>query len=180
MADSIYIKRYASAIFNVALKKNQLRKWQCDLRTLACLARDTTLTGWLQDPRVQCEEKIRVLSERCPLLDSRAIKVVCVLAKQSQLDIIADIAKGYTRLVDKYLGEEGVEDAEVISAIPLDNEDKLMIAQRLTEVFGKPIVLKPKVDPTIIGGLIIKVGDELIDGSIRGKLEALKRELVSG
>jgi len=70
------------------------------------------------------------------------------------------------------------EEAEVITAIPLDNEDKLMLAQRLTEIFGKPIVLKPKVDPSIIGGIIIRIGDKLIDGSIRSKLEALKRELM--
>jgi F-type H+-transporting ATPase subunit delta len=82
--------------------------------------------------------------------------------------------------VDHYLGMEAVEDAEVITAIPLDNEDRLILAQRITDIFGKPVVLKPKVDPTIIGGIIIKVGDELIDGSVRGKLEALKKEVISG
>ncbi len=180
MANGIYVQRYAKAIFNVAQKKNEFRKWQCDLRTLACLARDTILTSWLQDPEVDCDKKTRVLTERCPLLDPRAIRVVCVLARQEQLDIIGDVSEAYRRLVDKYLGLEGVEDAEVITAIPLDNEDKLRLAQRLTDMFGKPIVLKPKVDPSIIGGLIIKVGDELIDGSVRGKLEALKRNLVLG
>ena len=180
MANGIYVKRYAKAIFNIALKKNELRKWQCDLRILACLARDTTLSGLLQDPEVDCEEKTRVLTERCPLLDPRAIRVVCVLARQGQLDIMGDIAEAYRRLVDKYLGVEGVEDAEVITAIPLDDEDKLKLAQRLTDMFGKAIVLKPKVDPSIIGGLIIKVGDELIDGSVRGKLEALKKQVISG
>lgn len=180
MTISVYAKLYAKAIFNIAVKKNEFRKWQCDLRTLSCLARDITLASWLQDPAVDCEQKIKVITDRCPLLDPVATRIVCVLAKQGQLDILVDITEGYRRLVDRYLGEEGVEDAEVITAIPLDNEDKLMIAQRLTEMFGKPIVLKPKVDPSIIGGLIIKVGDELIDGSIRGKLEALKRELVSG
>jgi F-type H+-transporting ATPase subunit delta len=180
MTTSVYAKLYAKAIFNIAVKKNEFRKWQCDLRTLACLSRDAILTGWLQDPTVDCEQKVKVITDRCPLLDPVATRIVCVLAKQGQLDILVDIAEGYRRLVDRYLGVEGVEDAEVISAIPLDNEDKLLIAQRLTEIFGKPVVLKPKVDPTIIGGLIIKIGDELIDGSIRGKLEALKRELVSG
>jgi F-type H+-transporting ATPase subunit delta len=51
------------------------------------------------------------------------------------------------------------------------------VAQRITEIIGKPVLLKPKVDPAIIGGIIIRVGDKLIDGSIRSKLAALKKDL---
>ena len=89
--------------------------------------------------------------------------------------MIGDIADEYQRLVDNYRGIEGAEVAEVTTAIPLDDEDKLRLAQRLTSLLGKPIVLKPKVDSSLIGGIIIRVGDKLIDGSIRSKLVALKR-----
>ena len=180
MASDVFVKRYAKALFNIALKRKEFRKWQCDLRTLACLAGDVTLSGLLRDPEVDYDTKARVLHERCPLLDPLAIRVVCVLARQGRLDMIGNISEEYRRLVDHYLGMEAVEDAEVITAIPLDNEDRLMLAQRITDIFGKSIVLKPKVDPSIIGGIIIKVGDELIDGSVRGKLEALKKDVISG
>jgi len=180
MASDVFVKRYAKALFNVALKRKEFRKWQCDLRTLACLARDATLSSLLLDPEVDYETKARVLHERCPLLDPLAIRVACVLARQGRLDAIGDISEEYRRLVDHHLGMEVAEDAEVITAIPLDDEDRLMLAQRITDIFGRPIALKPKVDPSIIGGIIIKVGDELIDGSIRGRLEALKKEVISG
>jgi F-type H+-transporting ATPase subunit delta len=180
MVSDIFVKRYAKAVFNIALKRKEFRKWQSDLRVLACLARDNALSGLLRDPEVDYDEKARVLSERSPLLDPLAIRVMCVLARQGQLDTIGDIAEAYRRLVDHYLGMEAVEDAEVITAIPLDDENRLMLTQRITDIFGKPIVLKSKVDPSIIGGIIIKVGDELIDGSVRGKLEALKKEVTSG
>ena len=87
--------------------------------------------------------------------------------------MINDIADEYQRLVDNYRGIEGAEVAEVTTAIPLDDEDKLKLAQRLTSLVGKPVVLKPKVDPSLMGGLIIRVGDKLIDGSIRSKLLSL-------
>ena len=57
------------------------------------------------------------------------------------------------------------------------NFDQLKLAQRITEIIGKTVVLKPKVDPKIIGGIIIRVGDKLIDGSIRSKLAALRKDL---
>jgi len=180
MASDVFVKRYAKALFNIALKRKEFRKWQCDLRTLACLYKDVSLSGLLQDPEIDCDRKAKVLHERCPLLDPLAIRVACVLARQGKLDTIGDISEEYRRLVDHYLGMEAVEDAEVITAIPLDDEDRLMLAQRITDIFGKPIVLKPKVDPSIIGGIIIKVGDELIDGSVRGRLEVLKKEITSG
>jgi F-type H+-transporting ATPase subunit delta len=91
--------------------------------------------------------------------------------------MIGDIAEEYQRLVDNYRGIEGTEVAEVTTAIPLDDEYQLKVAQRLTSLIGRPIVLKPKVDSNLIGGIIIRVGDRLIDGSIRSKLAALKKDL---
>jgi F-type H+-transporting ATPase subunit delta len=70
-----------------------------------------------------------------------------------------------------------VELAEVTTAVPLDDEDMLKLAQRITEIVGKPVALKPKVDSNLIGGIMIRVGDKLIDGSIRSKLAALRNEM---
>ena len=91
--------------------------------------------------------------------------------------VIDDIAEEYQALVDNYRGIEGTAIAEITTAIPLDNDYQLKIAQRITEIVGKPVMLRPKVDPAIIGGIIIRVGDKLIDGSIRSKLAALRKDL---
>ena len=93
----------------------------------------------------------------------------------SCLNIITDLADEYQRLVNSY---RGIELAEVITAIPLDDEDKQMLVKRLSAIFGKRISLQPEVDPAVIGGFIARVGDRLLDGSTRGKLEALKKELI--
>ena len=65
------------------------------------------------------------------------------------------------------------------TAIPLDDEDKLRLEERLSAALGKKVVLKPEVDSGLIGGIIARVGGKLLDGSTRSKLAALKRELVS-
>ena len=85
-----------------------------------------------------------------------------------------DIADEYQRLSDAYYG---IEQVEVATAIPLGDEDKLELGERLSAVVGKKVVLKPEVDSSVIGGIMVRVGGKLIDGSVHSKLMALKRGL---
>ena len=91
--------------------------------------------------------------------------------------MIEDISDEYQQMLDNYRGVEGAQIAEVTTAIPLDDDDKLRLAQRITDMVGRPVVLRANVDPGVVGGIIIRVGDKLIDGSIRSKLASLRREL---
>ena len=178
MANSVYVRRYSQAVFNIALQAKELNRWQSDLRKIASLVKDTALFALLQDSELDFDSKARVLSERLGDINPQVLKLVSLLVTKGRLDMIGDIADEYQRLLDNYRGIEGAEVAEVTTAIPLDDEDRLRLAQRLTTIVGKPVVLKPKVDSSLIGGIIIRIGDKLIDGSIRSKLEALRNELV--
>ena len=177
MAISAYARRHAQEVFKIALDRKELNRWQSDLRRIASLVKDATLFALLENPEVSFDNKAKVLSERLGDMNPQALKLVSELVAKSRLAAIDDIADEYQRLVDNYRGIEGAEVAEVTTAIPLDDEEKLRLAQRITSLVGKPVVLKPKVDSSLIGGIIIRVGDKLIDGSIRSKLEALKREM---
>jgi len=178
VANSVYVRRYSQAVFNIALQAKELNRWQSDLRKIASLVKDDALFALLQDAELDFDNKARVLSERLGDINPLALKLVSLLVTKGKLDMIGDIADEYQRLLDNYRGIEGAEVAEITTAIPLDDEDRLRLAQRLTTIVGKPVVLKPKVDSSLIGGIIIRIGDKLIDGSIRSKLEALKNELV--
>ena len=177
MANSVYARRYAQTVFRMALERKELNRWQSDLRRIASLAKDAALLALLENPEVSFDNKAKVLSERLGDINPLVLKLVSLLVAKGRLGMIGDIADGYQHLVDNYRGIEGVELAEVTTAIPLDDEDRLRLAQRITDMVGKPVVLKQKVDSSVIGGIIIRVGDKLIDGSIRSKLVALKKEL---
>jgi len=177
MANSAYARRRAQAVFRTALNKKELNRWQSDLRRIASLIKDEAFFALLENPEVRFDDKAKVLSERLGDINPQALKLMSELVTKGRLAVISDIADEYQRLVDNYRGIEGAEVAEVTTAIPLDDEDRLRLAQRITSIVGKPVVLKPKVDSSLIGGIIIRVGDKLIDGSIRSKLEALKREM---
>ena len=178
MADSVYARRYSQAVFRIALDSKELNRWQSDLRRIASLVKDVALLALLENPEVRFDDKAKVLSERLGDINPLALKLVSELVAKGRLAVISDIADEYQRLLDNYRGIEGAEVAEVTTAIPLDDEDRLRLAQRLTSIVGKPVVLKPKVDSSLIGGIIIRVGDKLIDGSIRSKLVALRKVLA--
>jgi F-type H+-transporting ATPase subunit delta len=164
-------------VFRIALEGQELNRWQSELRRIVSLSNDMALFTLLENPAVSFNEKAKVLSERLGDINPLALKLVSLLVAKGKLGMIGDIAEDYQRLVDNYRGVEGTEIAEVTTAIPLDDEDQLKLAQRLTSLVGKPVVLKVKVDSDLIGGIIIRIGDKLIDGSIRRKLAALKRGL---
>ncbi len=73
---------------------------------------------------------------------------------------------------------QGVEHAEVTTAIPLDEEDRQRLSERLAELTGTRIVLSTRVDPNVIGGFVVRIGDRLIDGSTKSKLDSLRKSLV--
>lgn len=174
MARGVYAKRYAQAVFEIALERDELDKWQSDLRKIARLGEDATLIAFLENPRFHFDDKVRLLSEQLGDINPLALNLVYLLVARGRLSMLGDIADGYQRLLDSY---RGIEQAEVTTAIPLDDDDKLKLAEQLGAVVGKKVVVKPEVDSSLIGGIIARIGGKLLDGSTRSKLTALKKEL---
>ena len=139
------------------------------------MGEDATLIAWLENPKFRFDDKVGLLSEQLGDLNPLTLNLVYLLAARGRLSMIGDIADEYQRLLDSY---RGIEQAEVITAVPLDDEDRLRLGERLGAVVGKKVVVKPEVDSSLIGGFIARIGGKLLDGSTRGKLEALKRELA--
>jgi len=175
VARRLYAKRYAQAVFEIALGRKELDRWQSDLRKIASLGEDAILIAWLENPKFRFDDKVRLLSEQLGDVNPLALNLVYLLAARGRLGMIGEVADGYQRLLDSY---RGIEQAEVITAVPLDDEDKLRLGERLGAVVGKKVVVKPEVDSSLIGGFIARIGGKLLDGSTRSKLEVLKRELV--
>jgi len=177
MTISVHARRYARTIFRMAQKNKDLTRWQSDLRKIDSLLGDKALRTLLENQQIPWAEKEKFLSPRLGDVNPLILKLVELLSARGKLALVSEINEEYQRLVDNYRGIEGAETAEVVTAIPLDSDYQLKLAQRITDIVGKPVILKVQVDPSIIGGIIIRVGDKLIDGSLRTKLAALKKEL---
>ena len=177
MAKRAYGRRYSQAVFQIALERGELDKWQSDLRKIASLSEDAVLTMLLEDPRLHFNDKAKLLSERLGDINPLALNLVYLLIAKGRLSMAGEIADEYQHLLNSHLG---IEEAEVAAAIPLDDKDKQKIEQHLGAIIGKKVVIKPELDSSLIGGIVARIGGKLIDGSTRSRLEALKKELRGG
>jgi F-type H+-transporting ATPase subunit delta len=168
-------KWYAQAIFELALGKNDFESWQKDLQNIAASSQDGDLTGLLENPKVPFTVKMDLLRERLGDIDPLAFNLALLLVSKGAFGLAGDISRQFDLLLDAH---RGIERAEVTTAVPLNDKERELISQRLGEIMGRKVVLDTQVDPSVIGGFVARVGDMLIDGSVRERLDTLKKTLV--
>jgi F-type H+-transporting ATPase subunit delta len=168
-------KRYAQAAFELAREKNELESWQVDLRKIAELSTDESLTDLLENPRLPFQLKRELLETRLGDINALALNLACLLVGKGILGIAGDISREYDRLLDAH---RGIEHAEVLTALSLDEGDKQRLSSKLGELVRRKVIVDARVDPAIIGGFKAKVDDMLIDASVRNRLESLRKSLV--
>jgi len=115
------------------------------------------------------------LAELLGNINPLALNLAYLLVHKDKLGIAGDISQQYDRLLDTHYG---IDHIEVITALPLDDNDRERISSRFEEIIGHKVIIDVQVDPSIVGGIKARIGDTLIDGSVKGKLGALRKSLV--
>lgn len=132
----------------------------------------------LTNPKVPFENKKQIINRVFKGIKPTAINFLYFLVTRERLGIFDKTLEEYRRLVDQH---NGIEHAEIVTAFPLSGKEKNRLAESMTKSLGKKkVVLDTREDPAIIGGLVARIGDKLLDGSTRKRLENLKKSLVSG
>ena len=168
-------KRYAQAAFELALEKGELETWRAGLSKFASIATDIRLMSLLENPKLSFDTKRGLLKESLGKVDPLVLNLACLLMGRGKLKIVGDISQQYGRLLN---GHYGIEDAEVVTAVPLDDEDKKRFSSRFAEMVGHKVIIDAHTDPSIIGGFRARIGDTLIDGSIKNTLGLLRKNLA--
>jgi F-type H+-transporting ATPase subunit delta len=177
MAIDMQSKDLAKGLFDAGMRDKQPSRWLGEIRRAADLTMDDALMAQMKrDGSVA--EKSRLLSERAGGISPDVLGVVAHLLEKGKLGELPYIAIEYQHLLDVHYGAHGADMAEVTTAIALDDEYKLALGKKLSDIIGRPVVIKTNVDPSIVGGIRIRVGDKLIDGSLRHKLDMLSKELL--
>jgi F-type H+-transporting ATPase subunit delta len=164
--------RYAQAIFELAEQHEQLEPWDQELRLAADVLGDEEFGLFLKHAEVPLERKItaidEVLSEAHPLVRN----LVALIVSRGGVEAMRDVQEAYTHLLDERLGRQRVE---VVAAVPLDQVELDRITDLVGRMVGKEVVVSAQVDESILGGLIIQIGDQLLDGSASTALERLRQ-----
>lgn len=174
MPTKVYARRYAQAVFQIALEKQELERWQSDLEKIAGIVDNAAVQAALESPKLKFEDKVGIFTKNLGDIGPLALNLVRMLITRASIGIIGAITDEYRVLLDDY---HGIKSAEVITAIPIDDKDKQKLAEELGALVNSEITLKSEVDPEILGGIVARVGGKLLDGSTRSKLAAMKREL---
>jgi F-type H+-transporting ATPase subunit delta len=168
-------KRYAQAAFELALERNELESWQEGLKKIADSTASEQLMALLESPRVPFDAKKELLEKQLLKIHPLPFNLALLLVQKGSLRLSGDILQQFIALLDTH---RGVERANVIAAVPLSDEDRKTISNRLGKMVEGKVVVEDKVDSSIIGGFIARIGDMLVDGSVRQRLESLKKSLV--
>ncbi len=175
MPRSASARRYAQAVFQIANENDELESWLDDLAVLSAAVQDAQLSAFLDAPQLSPSQKIAVLqSTLSDTVGPLALNLVSLLASRNLAGLMHGIVEQYQSLLDEH---DGIERAEVVSAVPLDDAQRARVEQLLKDVVGKEVRLTSRVDPRIIGGMVARVGDHVIDGSTATRLESMRREL---
>jgi F-type H+-transporting ATPase subunit delta len=171
--------RYARALFDVALKEANVERAQSDLQAFADLvSRHEVLSHTLANPAVPAAKKrtvVQSLLDRTGGITPAVSKLMLLLADRDRLVLLPEIATAYrARLLD----HQKVIRGEVTTAIPIPPEKVRALEQGLGRATGRRVVLEPRVDPSIIGGVITRLGSTVYDGSITTQLQKMKEALT--
>ena len=162
---------YAKAVFDIAKADSALDKWSGMLGVLGSVAATPRIRQLLDSPDLTDEQKAYKLLDVCgDELDDKARRAVQVLAGQRRLGLIEEIREQFEVLKAQ---DEQVLDVEVISAFPLSREQQEQIQTALGNRYKREVNLTSRVDQHLLGGAVIRAGDTVIDGSVRGKLSKL-------
>ena len=169
-------RRYAQAVFQLAVEHDTLERWLEDLTQLADSITNEEFRRTLSAPRISMDQKEGIIRESLgSSVDRLALNLMFLLTSRNLVHMLPEIADRFQETLDAH---RGIERAEVVSAVPLSDAQQGEVADMLARMSGKQVRVTTRTDPQIIGGMVIRVGDQVMDGSARARLQAMRRELV--
>lgn len=167
---------YARAVFEMAKSSDSFERWNNSLGLMAAVASNDTMKALLDNPRLTRSDAGQLVIQACgDDIGEKEINLLNMLADNGRLNQLPMIDALYRSFRDD---EEGMVDAEVRSATPLTDEQKTAIASALKKRIGRDVILNCSVDEELLGGVVIRAGDLVIDGSAVEHLRQLASALV--
>jgi len=169
-------RRYAAALLRAAADQQLVEQVASDLQSAhAGIAADPALAAALAHPEIPSPRKQEILQAVFSRLAPLSLTLLALLVRRRRQAYLGDVIAEYRRLADE---ARGLARARVVSAVAMTAEQQARLRRALERRTGKQVELTREVDPAVLAGLVVNIGDEVIDASARGRLEKL-RELLA-
>jgi F-type H+-transporting ATPase subunit delta len=171
-------RRYAEAAFEVAMRDNAVETWRSELESAAEVVAEERIGRALANPSIPLETRTATAEATFGRMVGRQVlNLIGLMLRRGRIEELPRLAAEFGRLDDE---RQGITHAPATSAAKLTADEVRALTQRLEQFTGGRIELDVQVDPSLLGGVVVRVGDRLIDGSVRSRLERLRNQLVSG
>lgn len=166
--------RYAKAILETAVSAGKTDQVNDDMKSIVdSVSGSQELSEFLSSPIISSEVKMNALSEVFANVQSETKMLFKLLQENKRFEILEPIASQFNRLFDEM---NGVEVAKVTTAFPITPELETKVLAKIAEISNKKITIENIVDPSIIGGFVLRIGDKQYNASVANRLQELKRE----
>ncbi len=178
MAEAVTVARpYAEAVFKLAVAKNTLKEWSNMLLHAAEIAQTDQIKALIGNPVVTTRQLGELLLEIGKNKFNReGSNFLLMLAENKRISVLPQISQLFEHLKAQH---DGMLEANIISAFQMNDAQLRQLVVNLERKFKRKIIAKVQVDPELIGGVVVEIGDEIFDASVRGKLEAMANALKS-
>jgi F-type H+-transporting ATPase subunit delta len=173
--ENLAAKRYAVAAFELAQEHNASGAWLTAARQIAEFMGDPEVKRVLENTRVSQGPKQRLIDAALGDLPALPLNLARLLVRKNRTALAVDIAAQLEQLLEQ---QRGVSRASATTAVPLGAAEREALSRRLATQTGGEVVLETAVDPALLGGVVVQIGDRLIDASTRSKLRALRDNLT--
>lgn len=172
----IVAKRYAKALFELANEKGQAGKVQEELKAVvAAISANSELESYLKHPGVPAESKVELLKQAFEgSISELVLNTLSLLVQKGRESLTGALYEAYVNIAGEALGEAN---AVVTSALPLTEEETKQVSVQFGQLLGKKVRIENIVNPSLLGGIQVRIGDRLYDGSLSGKLARLEKQL---
>ncbi|MGD9934211.1 MAG: ATP synthase F1 subunit delta [Dehalococcoidia bacterium] len=174
MADFQVGRRYAQAVFAIARDQGTIPQWRSDLNDIASVLAESGLARGFADGRIAVEQR-QALAARALDVSPLALNLARILIAKGRSDSARAVATAFSALADAH---EGIAYADVTTAVALEPAQVEQIAAQLGQSIGARVNVRTSVDPSIVGGMVVRIGDRLVDGSVKTRLRELRKDLV--
>jgi len=169
-------KRYAEALFEVALEENSLDKFKEEIKAVSnILDSEKKLKTIFEHPKLSNDEKKDILNKLFEgNISKEVLNFLYIIVDKGREKYIKDIKNEYIILSNQ---EQGIVEGQAITAVKMDDEKLERLELELSKKLNKTIKLTNKIDQTVLGGVFVKIGDKVIDSSVKGRIDELTKSL---
>ena len=178
MAESgidVAAKRYARAAFELAQQDGNLGTWEGPIDQIAEFMADPDVKLVLENTRVDEAAKLQLIAAAFGTLPAMPLNLARLLVRKKRTALAPDISSQFKVMVQEV---SGIERVHATTAVALTDTERTQLQARLRQSTGHEVVLETAVDPALLGGLVVQIGDRLVDASTRSRLQALRKQLT--